>query len=121
MRSILISTLIGLGAFAGHATVQAQPLGDAAAQAQQRYEREIAGCNSGSLPAPQREACVRDAGLRLDRSRGAPPADSLVTTPDGRASVVLPDNAAVPAGTSEAAPTRDGRATAIPPPERSSR
>ena len=56
-RSLLFCTgLAAVGALA-------QPAADAL---QQRYEREIATCNSGKLAAPAREACIRAAGNALD-------------------------------------------------------
>ena len=87
--------------------------------AQQRYERQVAACNSGSLPAPQREACIRAAGSALDNARGGPPTEVPVTTPDGRATVVTPPGARVPATGAEVSTTPDGRATIVPPSDRS--
>ena len=66
----------------------------AAAQAQltpqQRYERQLAYCNSGQLPDPQRNACVRDAGNLLDRSVGGTPRNAQTTSEDGRATIIGP-------------------------------
>jgi hypothetical protein len=89
---------------------------DLVARAQQLYEREVATCNAGTLPMPEREACVRAAGLRYDRARGVPPVDDTVTTPDGRATVVAPAGAtppSAPANLPETETSRDGRATIV--------
>ncbi len=87
---------------------------DAARLPQQRYEREVASCNNGALAAPEREACIRSAGQQLDGARGQPPVDAPVTTPDGRAIIVMPEGAAPPAGASPTTDTsRDGRATVV--------
>jgi hypothetical protein len=89
------------------------------AAAQQRYEREVAACNSGALAAPAREACIRAAGSALDRVRGGPPADVAVPSADGRATIVAPEGSSVPSSSSEAMPSRDGRATIVQPADRS--
>lgn len=89
---------------------------DAANQAQQQYERELAACNSGALAAPAREACVRAAGVQLDRARGRLPSEAITTTPDGRATVVAPSGIATPAPAENLITTPDGRATVVTPP-----
>jgi len=96
------------------ATAGAQPSPDLAT-AQQRYDREIAACNNGSLPAPAREGCVRDAGRMLDRARGGPPTDVTAPSADGRATIVSPAGAALPSGGSAETTSRDGRATIVLP------
>lgn len=106
--------VVALGALATVTMPPAQPVADPAALAQQSYERELSACNNGTLPAPQREACVREAGARLDRARGTPPSDTVVTTPDGRATVVMPDTATPPSGSADVSTTRDGRANMVP-------
>lgn len=83
--------------------------------AQQRYDSEIARCNSGNLAAPAREACVRAAGLALDRARGGPPVEVPVTTPDGRSTVVTPAGGPRPADASDTRTSTDGRATIVLP------
>lgn len=110
------------GALAWALGAAAQPAPGPAAQtaAQQRYERAIAACNNGSLPAPAREACVREAGVQLDLVRGGPPATTTMTSPDGRATVVAPQpgppSGLNPASTSDnTALSRDGRATIVLP------
>ncbi|MES2972694.1 MAG: hypothetical protein V4757_03760 [Pseudomonadota bacterium] len=96
----------------------AQVAADLAA-AQARYDREMAVCNGGNLPAPQRDLCVRAAGAALDRARGGPPVPVEATTSDGRATVMSPESTAVtgsmPSSTSDLRITPDGRATVVPP------
>lgn len=87
-------------------------------QAQERHERQIAVCNSGKLPAPEREACVRDAGLALDRARGGPPANVTTRTPDRRATVVAPEGQPVPGATET---VRSRRSTTVVPADAPSR
>ncbi len=93
----------------------AQTSPSTAVAAQQRYEREVASCNGGTLPAPAREGCIRAAGARLDSARGGPPSEALATTPDGRANVIGPDGSTPPNTTSDPVPSRDGRANVVPP------
>lgn len=81
---------------------------------EQVYESDLAICNSGSLSAPAREACVREAGRRRDAARGGPPPEIPVPTPDGRATVVTPEGAAPPPSPSDAVPSPDGRANVVP-------
>ena len=57
---------------------------------QQRYEQQIAFCNSGRLPDPERNACVRDAGNLLDRRLGGTPRNQMTTSEDGRATIIGP-------------------------------
>jgi hypothetical protein len=108
-RIVLIYGALYLGVPLAMAQMPADPI----VQAQQRYAREVASCNSGALAAPDREACIRVAGQQLDRARGLPPVDAPVTTPDGRATVVQPEGVASPAGTSATDTSRDGRATVV--------
>ena len=102
----------GLAAAAGGL---AQPAADAL---QQRYEREIAACNSGNLAAPAREACIRAAGNALDRARGGPPTAVPQPTADGRATIVAPTGATPPSSGSDAITSGDGRATIVLPADR---
>ena len=74
-----------------------------------RYEREIARCNRGNMPAPEREACVRQAGLAFDKATGGITGSRETTSPDGRATVMEPST-----GTSE--PSGSRRSTASPSP-----
>ena len=87
-------------------------------QAQERHQRQLAVCNSGKLPAPEREACVRDAGAALDRARGGPPANVTTRTPDRRATVVTPAGEAVPGATET---VRSRRSTTVVPADAPSR
>lgn len=87
--------------------------------ARQRYDAEIARCNSGSLAAPARDTCVRSAGLALDRARGGPPVEVLKETANGRATVVAPVDAPPPATDSTTRTSADGRATIVLPAGRS--
>ena len=82
---------------------------------QQRYERQIAYCNSGKLPDPQRNACVRDAGLLLDQSVGGPPRNTQSTSEDGRATIIGPSGLPVPDSGSSAITSPDGRSTIVEP------
>lgn len=84
------------------------------AAAQERYQRALAICNDGSLPAPERNSCVRMAGRQLDRTNGGPPVDTPMATPDGRATVVAPVGSQPPSD-ADATTSRDGRATIVPP------
>ncbi|MGR4868029.1 hypothetical protein ACIPRI_04070 [Variovorax sp. LARHSF232] len=81
---------------------------------QQRYERQIAYCNSGKLPDPARNACVRDAGLALDRADG-PPRDVPTTSEDGRATIISPAGLPPPNSGSDGVTSKDGRATIVLP------
>jgi hypothetical protein len=87
-------------------------------QARQRYEREVAACNSGTLAAPAREACIRAAGNALDRALGGPPPGVAVPSADGRATIVTPAGAPPPSSGSDAVPSSDGRATIVLPADR---
>jgi ABC-type amino acid transport substrate-binding protein len=101
---------------AAAAAASAQPAQEV--QARQRYEREVAACNSGTLAAPAREACIRAAGVALDRALGGPPAQVTVPSADGRATIVTPAGAPPPSSGSDAVPSRDGRATIVLPADR---
>jgi hypothetical protein len=94
---------------------------------QARYDREIARCNRGTMPAPAREACVRQAGLAFDKATGGITGTRETTSPDGRATVMEPSTGASgtaqstnarPRVVSPAPPlvtTPDGRATVVNP------
>ncbi|MFM9426146.1 hypothetical protein RCH10_002586 [Variovorax sp. GrIS 2.14] len=84
------------------------------AVAQERYQRALAVCNDGSLPAPERNGCVRMAGRQLDRTNGGPPVNMPTTTPDGRATVVAPVGS-TPPNDDDTTTSRDGRATIVAP------
>jgi len=86
------------------------------AAAQWRYEQVLAICNSGNLPRPERDACVRDAGNALDQARGSDSTQSVEeTSPDGRSTVILQDGSAPPADDSDTVTSPDGRATIVLP------
>ncbi len=81
--------------------------------AQERHQRQLAVCNSGKLPAPEREACVRDAGAALDRARGRTAGQGHdARTPDRRATVVTPAGQPVPGATET---VRSRRSTTVVP------
>jgi hypothetical protein len=90
---------------------------------QARYDREIARCNRGTLPAPAREACVRQAGLAFDKATGGITGTRETTSPDGRATVMEPSTGT--AGPANSRPrvvtppplvsTPDGRAAVVNP------
>jgi hypothetical protein len=81
---------------------------------QQRYEQQLAYCNSGKLPEPARNACVRDAGNMLDRADG-PPRDVTSTSQDGRATIVSPAGLPTPNSGSDDVRSKDGRSTIVLP------
>jgi len=82
---------------------------------QQRYERQLAYCNSGQMPDPQRNACVRDAGRLLDNSLGGTPRNEVTTSGDGRATIVSPAGLPPPDSGSDAITSGDGRSTIVLP------
>jgi hypothetical protein len=109
-----IRAALGLALLASALGASAQAASDLA-QAQADFNQQIAVCNSGKLPAPQREACVRDAGAALDAARGGPASTTTQRTPDGRATVVVPDGAPVPSGGTDRMRSNDRRSTVILP------
>lgn len=119
MQSTLVSLALAVGA--ASATIAAPAAyAQQGTSPQQRYERQVAACNSGTLSAPEREGCIRAAGTDLDNTRGGtPPAEVQRTTPDGRATVVTPSDARTPATGATTTTTPDGRATVVPPSDRS--
>ena len=104
-----VATVVLLVPLAGAGSAWAQ-----ANAVEQIYQSDLAICNSGQLSAPAREACVREAGRRRDAARGGPPPEIPQPTPDGRATVVTPEGAAPPPTSSDAVPSRDGRANVVP-------
>lgn len=85
------------------------------AHAQQRYDKQIARCNRGKLPEPARRACVREAGHALDRARGGPARNVAEPSANGRAIVVTPAGAPQPSSDSTAVTTPNDRATIVLP------
>lgn len=87
---------------------------------QQRFDQQIAFCNSGKLPEPQRNACVRDAGNELDRQLGGtPPPNQRNTSADGRATIIGPAGETLPNSGSTRVTSPDGRSTIILPADQS--
>lgn len=112
MRGVLASAGLGLALLPSTSWVWAQP-----SPAQQRFDQQVALCNRADLPAPQREACIRDAGQQLDRSSGgSPPALVPQTSADGRAQVMAPVGAPPPPSGPQFVPSPDGRAVLGVPP-----
>jgi hypothetical protein len=118
---ISVATSCALGAVVWAAPVSAQ---NGAADPKARYDREIARCNRSGLPAPAREACVRQAGQAFDRATGGITGTRETTSPDGRATVMEPATGTLaPAGSRPLSPTPtpplittpDGRATVVNP------
>ena len=107
--AILLAVL--MSAAASSAAWAQQPAGTP----QQRYEQQLARCNSGTLPEPARDACVRDAGRMLDQALGGTPGNVTTTTQDGRATVVNPSGLPVPNSGSDQTTSRDGRSTIVVP------
>jgi len=113
-------TFVSLALVIGTALATPAAVAQQGTSPQQRYERQLAACNSGTLSAPEREGCVRAAGTELDNARsGTPPGEVQRTTPDGRATVVTPPDARTPATGAQTTTTPDGRATVVPPADRS--
>ncbi|MEJ8856509.1 hypothetical protein WKW79_18175 [Variovorax robiniae] len=110
MQRLPIAILLALLALAV-STASAQP----SEAARQRYEQTIAQCNSGNLPRPERNACIRDAGEALARAGGGQ-VTNPDTIPDSRSTVIGPDGTPRPADDSDSTyTTRDGRAVVVPP------
>jgi hypothetical protein len=108
-RAAISSALLGFAL----ASVAQTPTNQA--EAQRRFDAQIAKCNSGNLPAPERDACVRKAGHDLDRARGAPPRNVTTRTPDRRSTVVTPEGAPVPPSGTTTVRTPDRRSTVVSP------
>jgi hypothetical protein len=64
-----------------------------------------------------RDACVRDAGVALDRARSGVAPDSSDTIPDSRSTVIAPDGRQRSGDDSDNTYTSpDGRAVIVPQP-----
>lgn len=96
----------------GAASAQNTPLPETAAQ---RYERRLDACNMSTMPAPAREACIRDAGLAMDAARGGAPNNVEMESSDGRATIIAPAGSRTPLSGSGIRTTDDGRATVVEP------
>jgi hypothetical protein len=116
LSSFIVGSALVLGTSAQLAV--AQPAAVDRAQAQQRYETDVSACNRGNLPAPAREACVRNAGNALDRTLGGPPTEAATPSADGRATVVAPVGSNTPPAASDTVTSGDGRATIVLPADR---
>lgn len=114
--SVFVGLTLMLGTTGQLAFAQQAPINRA--QAQQHYEAEVSGCNRGNLPAPAREACVRNAGNALDRTLGGPPTETATPSADGRATVVAPVGSNTPSAASDTVTSGDGRATIVLPADR---
>jgi hypothetical protein len=101
-----------LAALAASATAFSQQDIDSAMA---RYERAIAACNSGNLPRPERDACVRDAGQAWDQAQRGLPPGADVTSPAGRATVVVPRGSLPPRTDSDTITSPDGDSTIVLP------
>ena len=112
MISILQRVAVS-GAFLGISLAAlAQPPG--LAQAQREFDEQVAKCNSGALPRPERDACIRDAGHALDHARGGTAGNVTTRTRDRRSTVVKPVGAPVPGGTNTVR-SGDRRSTVVTP------
>ena len=109
LRAAISGVLLG----ASLASV-AQPAPDLA-EAQRHFDEQVAHCNSGKLPRPERDACIRDAGHALDQARGGPASGTTTRTKDRRATVVKPEGAPVPSGGSRTVRSSDRRSTVVVP------
>ncbi|RZI94894.1 MAG: hypothetical protein EOP39_30050, partial [Rubrivivax sp.] len=74
------SALIALSTFAVDAHAQAPAATMSATEAQLRYERRLAECNVGTLAAPDRQTCVRNAGSAYDSERSGLPTPPMMTS-----------------------------------------
>ena len=83
--------------------------------ASQRYERRVDACNMSTMPAPAREACLRDAGLAMDAARGGAPTTVEMESTDGRATIIAPAGSRTPLSGSGTRTIDDGRATLVEP------
>jgi len=115
MKSSHLSTLALLAAGAVSMPAGAQ----SAAAAQALYQQQLAACDP-SQPRPAYNACVRAAGLALDRSGVASSSGVMDESADGRATIVqtpgapvqsIPPSVVVP----QTFTSQDGRATLLVP------
>ncbi|MGI4777473.1 MAG: hypothetical protein ACRYGA_05060 [Janthinobacterium lividum] len=83
--------------------------------ATQRYENRLDACNMSTIPAPEREACIRGAGLAMDAARGGAPTNVEMESADGRATIIAPAGSRTPLSGSGTTTIDDGRATLVEP------
>jgi hypothetical protein len=94
------------------ASAQNVPVPETAAQ---RYESRLDACNMSTMPAPEREACIRGAGLAMDAARGGAPTNVEMESADGRATIIAPAGSRTPLSSTETRTTDDGRAVVVEP------
>lgn len=109
----ILQRMAVLGAFVGISFSSVAQTPDLA-EAQRHFDEEVARCNNSKLPRPQRDACIRDAGVALDRARGAPASNVTTRSRDRRSTVVKPQGSSVPAGTATVR-SGDRRSTVVTP------
>ncbi|MBO9650349.1 MAG: hypothetical protein J7605_17730 [Variovorax sp.] len=112
MISILQRVAVS-GAFLGISLAAVAQTPDLA-EAQRLHDEQVGKCNSGNLPRPQRDACIRDAGATLDRARGGPPSNVTTRSGDRRSTVVKPKGSPAPSGT-KTVRSGDRRSTVVTP------
>lgn len=119
--AIAFLVILGLAGFSSQALAQQKlmPTGNTPADARTRYDERVRTCGEG-LPRPEYEACIRAAGVALDRTGVAASGTKPMESSDGRAKIyVAPGTSPPPAESSELAPktvtSRDGRATLLVP------
>lgn len=92
-------------------------------EARSLYDQRIAACDVG-MPRPRYEACVRGAGIALDRTGLPPTGNTPVESTDGRAKIFVAPGAAAERATDPVPaddivqttrPSADGRATELVP------
>jgi hypothetical protein len=77
------------------------------------FDSLIARCNDGTMPRPERDACIRDAGLALQRAQQG---SSGYSQTEDRSTVVTPYGSTREGTDSSTTYTSpDGRAVIVPP------
>lgn len=104
---------------AGATPAAAQSAAQSAAAAQALYQQQLAACDPAQ-PRPAYNACVRAAGLVLDRSGATGSASVVDESADGRATILQSPGAPVQnyapsAVVPETTTSQDGRATLLVP------
>lgn len=113
MKHALLMAATSL-ALAGAAHAQS-----AAGAAQARYQQQLASCDPAQ-PRPAYNACVRAAGLALDRSGTTGSSGIVGESSDGRATILQPpgapvQNIAPSAVVPQTFTSQDGRSTLLVP------